>query len=138
MKPEAILETVLYAENLNAARQFYEGVLGLECFAGEEGRDVFFRCGNQVLLIFNPEKTSIKRDLKPGVPPPHGAKGPGHVCFRASDGEINAWRERFEASGVEIESDFRWEGSNGRSLYVRDPAGNCVEFGEPKIWGFKD
>jgi catechol 2,3-dioxygenase-like lactoylglutathione lyase family enzyme len=137
MKPRAILETVLYAEDLAAARQFYETVLGLECFSGEEGRDVFFRCGDQVLLIFNPVKTSIKRELKPGVPPAHGAKGPGHVCFRASDAEISAWRVHFEVHGVEIESDFRWEHSGGRSLYVRDPAGNCVEFGEPKIWDFE-
>jgi catechol 2,3-dioxygenase-like lactoylglutathione lyase family enzyme len=138
MKAGGILETVLYAPDLGAARRFYETILGLECFAGEEGRDVFFRCGNQVLLIFNPDKTSIKRELKPGVPPSHGALGPGHVCFRASDVEISDWRRHFEAHGIEIESDFRWEGSGGRSLYIRDPAGNCVEFGEPKIWGFTD
>ncbi len=138
MKPRAILEIVLYAEDLPAARRFYETVLGLECFANEEGRDLFFYCGNQVLLIFNPAKTSVKRELKPGVPPSHGASGPGHVCFRANDAEISEWRRHFETHGIEIESDFRWENSNGRSLYVRDPAGNCVEFGEPKIWGFKD
>jgi hypothetical protein len=38
--------------------------------------------------------------------------------------------------GVEIESDFLWP-SGGRSIYFRDPAGNCLEFADPRIWGLK-
>ena len=67
--------------------------------------------------------------------PPHGARGPGHVCFKADLREIGAWRERLEAKGVDIEADFVWPTSGGRSVYFRDPAGNCLEFAEPKIWG---
>jgi catechol 2,3-dioxygenase-like lactoylglutathione lyase family enzyme len=66
--------------------------------------------------------------------PPHGATGEGHVCFRASRDEIDAWKQRLEAAGVAIEADFVWP-SGGRSIYFRDPAGNCLEFAEPKIWG---
>jgi catechol 2,3-dioxygenase-like lactoylglutathione lyase family enzyme len=66
--------------------------------------------------------------------PPHGARGPGHRCFRASGEEIKAWRRDLEKKGVAIEADFEWP-NGGRSIYFRDPAGNSLEFAEPKIWG---
>jgi catechol 2,3-dioxygenase-like lactoylglutathione lyase family enzyme len=60
--------------------------------------------------------------------------GEGHVCFRASAAEIVSWKSHLESKGVAIEADFVWP-SGGRSIYFRDPAGNCLEFAEPKIWG---
>ncbi len=135
MKPDAILETVLYADDLAAAEAFYRDVLGLEPFSKAEGRQIFYRLSGQMLLIFDPAATQIAP--APGAPlpvPPHGARGKGHVCFRASATEIAAWRERLAAKGVAIEADFEWPGG-GRSIYFRDPAGNCLEFAEPKIWG---
>ena len=42
-------------------------------------------------------------------------------------------RDRLEGKGVAIEADFEWPGG-GRSIYFRDPAGNCLEFAEPRIW----
>ncbi len=44
---------------------------------------------------------------------------------------------RLEAAGVAIESEVTWP-RGGRSLYIRDPAGNCVELASPKLWGFED
>lgn len=134
MQPQGVLETVLYAHDLAAARRFYETVLGLECVAAEAGRHVFFRCAGQVLLIFNPEATAVPpgRDALPV--PPHGTHGPGHVCFRAAAAEIERWRAHLEAMQVGIESDFEWP-QGGRSIYFRDPAGNCLEFAEARIWG---
>jgi catechol 2,3-dioxygenase-like lactoylglutathione lyase family enzyme len=134
MSPAGILETVLYAKDLDAARAFYRDVLGLEPFASLAGRHLFYRCGDQVLLIFNPEATEV-----PPVPgalpvPAHGARGSGHICFRASASEIDAWVERLQAKGVAVEADFEWP-KGGRSIYFRDPAGNCLEFAEPRIWG---
>jgi len=133
MKAGGILETVLYAEDLGKARPFYEDVLGLECFQALDDRQLFFYCGDQVLLIFNPAKTGIARPPAAGVPPPHGARGAGHVCFRAEAAELSRWREKLADAGIAIEADFEWKGG-GRSLYVRDPAGNSVEFAEPRIW----
>lgn len=135
-----ILETVLYADDLAAAEAFYRDVLGLAVYSRLPGRQVFFRCGPQMLLIFKPEATAIPP--RPGalVPvPPHGAHGPGHVCLRASAGEIARWRTHLEAHGIAIEADFEWPDSNpdkrGRSIYFRDPAGNSIEFAEARIWG---
>ena len=61
-------------------------------------------------------------------------EGEGHVCFRAPAAELEAWRARLTETGVAIEADFEWP-KGGRSIYFRDPAGNCLEFAEPKIWG---
>lgn len=135
MNPSAILETVLYASDLDQIAQFYSEVLEMTPFARMAGRHLFYRCGDQVLLIFNPDATK-KAPATGALPvPPHGAKGEGHVCFRASARELGAWRERLEAKGVAIEADFIWPASGGRSIYFRDPAGNCLELAEPKIWG---
>lgn len=133
MTPAGILETVLYAPDLAATEAFYRDVLGLTPFAKQAGRQLFYRCGNQVLLIFDPVATG-KLPPPAGLPvPPHGAHGPGHVCFRASASEIDTWRQWLESAGVAIESDFEWP-NGGRSIYFRDPAGNCLEFAEPRIW----
>ncbi len=133
MAPEGILETVLYATDLEAAEAFYRDALGMEPFTKVAKRHLFYRCGNQVLLIFNPEATAASPAADALPVPPHGAKGPGHICFRASATDIERWRDRIEARGVAIEADFEWPGG-GRSIYFRDPAGNCLEFAEPRIW----
>ena len=133
MVPSGILETVLYAEDLEAARSFYQETLGLSPFQEEKGRHVFFKCAGQMLLIFNPVKTREQR-LSALPVPPHGALGQGHVCFRASAQELDEWRKHFASRGIAVEADFEWPGG-GRSIYIRDPAGNSVEFAETRIWG---
>ena len=138
MKPTAVLETVLYASDLDAAEAFYREVLGLNFVAKSERRHVFFRLGAQMLLLFNPAETTRPPDKYARLPvPPHGTIGQGHVCFRANTDEIEAWRKDLEAKGIYIEADFEWPGG-GRSIYFRDPAGNCLEFAEPRIWGLEE
>jgi catechol 2,3-dioxygenase-like lactoylglutathione lyase family enzyme len=134
MTPRGILETVLYAADLDAAEAFYGDILELARVAREGSRHVFFRCGDQVLLIFNPAETAEPPSAGALPVPPHGADGPGHVCFRATAEEISLWRRRLADAGIAIESDFEWP-QGGHSIYFRDPAGNSVEFAEPRIWG---
>ena len=135
LTPGGILETILYAEHLEATEWFYGQVLGLQVVSRQPGRQVFFRCGEQMLLIFNPKATVVPAPADARLPvPAHGALGPGHVCFRANGREIARWREHLEGQGVAIEADFEWP-RGGRSIYFRDPAGNCLEFAEPRIWG---
>lgn len=133
MRAREILETCLYAEDLEAAERFYTGVLGLERIAKVEGRHVFFRCGGRVFLVFNPAKTSEDA----GLVPTHGATGPGHACFAVAEKELDGWRAHLRASGVAIETEVDWPGG-GRSIYFRDPAGNSVELGTPRIWGIEE
>jgi catechol 2,3-dioxygenase-like lactoylglutathione lyase family enzyme len=135
MTPTSILETILHATDLAAIEDFYGRVLGFTTYAKAEGRHIFYRCGDQMLLIFNPDATKVPPGPDAALPvPPHGAYGEGHVCFRASGSEIDAWRKHLEAAGVAIEADFEWPGG-GCSIYFRDPARNCLEFAEPRIWG---
>jgi catechol 2,3-dioxygenase-like lactoylglutathione lyase family enzyme len=54
---EGMLETALYADDLDKAEAFYEGILGLDKISRVANRHVFYRCGPGVLLIFNPEET---------------------------------------------------------------------------------
>jgi catechol 2,3-dioxygenase-like lactoylglutathione lyase family enzyme len=131
---EGILETALYAEDLDKAEAFYAGVLGLQKISRGGNRHVFFRCGAGVLLIFNPLETM--RPTEPGsLPvPPHGTKGAGHACFRILGENIDAMADKLRAAGVAIESDFHWP-NGGRSIYFRDPAGNSLECAEAIIWG---
>lgn len=134
MRPYAVLETILYAQDLDAIEVFYRDVLNLEPASKQPGRQVFYRLERQMLLIFNPDTTVLPPGPDAKLPiPPHGAKGEGHVCFAASADEISLWRAHLEAKGVTIEADFEWPGG-GRSIYFRDPAGNAIELAEPRIW----
>lgn len=131
--PQALLEAALYVDDLEAARGFYRDLLGLPLFQEVPGRHMFFDLGASVLLVFNPTATA-QPPGNPDIPvPPHGARGQGHVCFAMQREEIAAMHRRLKAAGVEIDTIFDWP-NGARSLYVRDPAGNSVEFSEPWLW----
>jgi len=135
---DRVLEACLYAADLDTAERFYTQVLGFERYSSVPGRHVFFRCGDGMFLIFNAERTSGEPSVVGGaIVPTHGAIGPGHVAFAIPDADIPGWRSRIEAAGVPIESEVVWP-RGGRSLYFRDPAGNCVELASPRLWGFPD
>lgn len=125
-----LVEAALYVKDLERAEAFYRGVLGLELLAKRPGRHLFFRVGESVLLIFQPEAT---RRPGGGVPP-HGAEGPGHVALGIPEEAFEAWRARLERHGVEIEQEKAWP-RGGRSLYFRDPDGNSIELITPNCWG---
>lgn len=131
--PGALLEAALYVDDLDAAEAFYGALLGLERIQRIDNRHVFFRLGEAVLLIFDPDRSERPTD-NPRLPvPPHGARGPGHVCFALDRAGIAAMQARLAAAGVIIDTVFDWP-NGARSLYVRDPAGNSVEFAEPRLW----
>lgn len=135
LPPLTVLETALYADDLDAAKHFWREVIGLELMAEMPGRHLFFRIRAQMLLIFRAEATLVPPKADSRLPvPPHGARGPGHFCMAAASGHIDVWRKRLEANGIQIESDFTWP-QGGRSIYFRDPAGNSIEIADPAIWG---
>ena len=133
MRPiDRVLETVLYATDLEAAERFYADLLGLEVESRKAGLFVFFRCGPGMLLIFEPDAAASGRNV-----PAHGARGPGHACFAVAEAELEGWQARLRRAGVEIEQEVTWP-RGGRSFYFRDPAGNSLELATPRIWGFGD
>lgn len=130
-----VIETTLCCPDLEAAEDFYTEVLGFKIFAKEEGRHIFFRCGEGMFLLFNPLYTSTKVSMVGDARMPfHGFEGAGHVAFRATAEEIDVWWKRLEDNGVEIESEIIWP-EGGRSIFFRDPATNLLEFVTPETWG---
>jgi catechol 2,3-dioxygenase-like lactoylglutathione lyase family enzyme len=126
--PTFVLETGLYARDLDAAEQFYGDVLGLEVLLREPGRHVFFRCGRGTVLVFKPGVTQMDDAT------PHGGVGAGHVAFAVEADQLRDWARHFARHDVEVEYEEDW-GERGRSIYVRDPAGNYVELAPPTLWG---
>jgi catechol 2,3-dioxygenase-like lactoylglutathione lyase family enzyme len=131
-KVARVLETVLYTSDLAAAERFYRDLLGLELDSRKDGIFVFFKCGEGMLLLFDPEAARGSRGV-----PPHGTKGAGHVCFAVPEADLAGWRERLQAAGVAIEQEMSWP-RGGRSFYFRDPAGNSLELATPRIWGLPE
>jgi catechol 2,3-dioxygenase-like lactoylglutathione lyase family enzyme len=125
-----VYETVLYGDDVEAMRTFYGDVLGLRLVDGPDELSAAFRLPDGgVLLVFDPDRSG-----RPGRPvPSHGARGDGHVAFRIQRDAHDDWRELLQRHGVAIERVVEWP-RGGRSLYVRDPAGNSVELTADELW----
>ena len=130
MRPRRLYETVIYATDVAEAARFYEQALGLRLVEGPDDLAAVFRLDDDgVLLIFDPERASA-----PGrAVPSHGTTGDGHVAFAVGEGELDECAEELRAYGAEIEREIDWP-QGGRSIYVRDPAGNSVELVEGDLW----
>jgi catechol 2,3-dioxygenase-like lactoylglutathione lyase family enzyme len=138
LTPQGILEAALYAEDLEAAEGFYSNVLHLELLGKQPSRHVSFRCGQGVLLLFNPQVTSVEgTHIGVQAIPLHGTTGPGHIAFRVEEHELEKWREQLRTEGVPIESEVAWP-KGGHSIYCRDPAGNSLELATPAVWGMSE
>lgn len=133
MKVEQILETCVYADDLEQAERFYRDVLGLELHSKQVGRHVFFRCGAQMFLVFNADATRGQFAEQPL----HGCRGEGHVAFAVANREIQDWKNRLKRHDVELEHECIWPGG-GTSIFIRDPAGNSVELASPRIWNLAE
>jgi catechol 2,3-dioxygenase-like lactoylglutathione lyase family enzyme len=129
MRARSLLEHAIYGADLPALERFYTEVFGLELLTRAGDRLTALRCGQLVLLLFDPAVSSV-----PGPIPEHGCAGAGHIAFAIELDERAAWRAHLQRLGVPIEREIEWE-DGGSSIYVRDPAGNSVELAPPTIWG---
>ena len=106
--PRLVLETSLYADDLAAAKQFYDKVLGLDVVLRTEGNHVTFRCGPGVLHVFDPSSSRDRDSL-----PAHGADGPVHVALGVPT--ATSWRlkwRRHAASWSVGTPNATWTGSS--------------------------
>lgn len=124
-----VLETVIYCSDLDAAERFYGGILGLRLGSRSDNRGLFYRVGDQVLLIFNANET-----VKGGTVPAHGTHGAGHFAFQIEDDQYDVWLEHLRHNGVAIEQEHYWPNWKARSIYFRDPAGNVAELITRGAW----
>lgn len=123
----SVLETALYFREQQRTERFYSGVLGMRLLAREEGRSLFYRIGDSMLLLFQVDAT-----LRGGSLPPHGATGSTHVCFRCEHAAYESWKRSLESHGVKLLQETEWQ--RGLSFYFHDPDGNLLEIANADIW----
>ncbi|NMN56174.1 catechol 2,3-dioxygenase-like lactoylglutathione lyase family enzyme [Xanthobacter sp. SG618] len=128
-----VLETGLYVDDLDRARGFYEGVLGLVPMLSDD-RFVAYPIGGTVLLLFlrGSADTAIALPFG-GAIPPHDGAGRLHFAFSAEATDMDRWRAHLSAHGVAIAGEVRWP-KGSTSLYFRDPDGNLAEIASPGLW----
>jgi catechol 2,3-dioxygenase-like lactoylglutathione lyase family enzyme len=128
-----VLETALYADNLDTVVAFYRDVLGLRVL-DSSSRLVSMDAGQgSVLLLFHRGETTAGLETPGGRIPPHDGQGPVHLAFAIRAGTLGEWEGHLERHEVPIESRVRWQGG-GESVYFRDPEGHSVELVTPGTW----
>ncbi|MCA8879051.1 MAG: VOC family protein [Rhodobacteraceae bacterium] len=132
-RPTAILETVLYTDDLDRAARFYEEVMGLAPLFSDARMRAFDVAGRGVLLIFVRGATRAPVPTPGGSIPPHDGSGPLHIAFAIAADDLPAWRETLALRGIAIESTVTWP-RGGTSVYFRDPDGHCLELATPGLW----
>ena len=125
---QRVLETVLYYDEEEPMRRFYEERLGMRPIGAEPGRFLFYRAGESVFLLFQRERALAQSHL-----PPHGTRGPGHTCFQVAESDYEGWKRSLAESGVELGPEVEWPGGR-RSFYFEDPAGNQLEIADGDFW----
>lgn len=125
-----VVETGIYADDLEAAERFYCDLLGLRRVSAEPGRHLFAAAGRSMLLVFHARAT-----LRGDTLPAHGTTGAGHFALEVeSEADVERWKRHLEERGVGIEKDVGWGRPGLRSIYFRDPAGNSVEIITRGVW----
>ncbi len=123
-----VLETVLYFTDADRTERFYSDILGMRLLVKDkEGRNLFFRAGRSVFLLFDASVTEQGGSL-----PPHGARGRMHTCFVVSEEAYESWKAYLRGQGIEILQEVPWP--RGLSFYFRDPDGNLLEIANADIW----
>jgi catechol 2,3-dioxygenase-like lactoylglutathione lyase family enzyme len=129
MQINQIKETCLYIKDLEKAKDFYHGKLGLPVITYAPKKLIFFRSGSSVLLCFNPD---FSEDQK--VPPPHYAKGKQHIAFEVPADDYDSAKSELESKGIGITYEHEWP-TGKLSAYFEDPEGHVLEIVPSGLWG---
>lgn len=121
MKFVKIKETCLYVRDLEKAKEFYSGALGLPVIAYEPEKHLFLRVGVSVLLLFNPDDSAKKAS-----PPAHFGGGKQHFAFEVATADYEDSKDEIAGKGIEIIDEITWRSGN-KSFYFNDPEGNVLE-----------
>jgi catechol 2,3-dioxygenase-like lactoylglutathione lyase family enzyme len=132
LKLDHVLETALYFDDLDAAKRFYEDVLGLEPMFGDARLNAY-AIGSTVLLLFKRGGSLDPVQLPGGVIPPHDGGGSVHVAFAVAADQLAAWEQRLTGHGIAIEARMRWP-RGSVSIYFRDSGNHLLELATPGLW----
>lgn len=133
IRPKAVLETVLYVDDLDLAYDFYASVLNLPLVHGDRRMKVLRVTDQNFLLLFEAGTDGQAIEVKGGTIPAHDGKTGIHMAFSVDHGDLESWAQRLKDSDIPIESTVKWP-SGDISLYFRDPAGNLIELATPDLW----
>lgn len=129
---EGVLETAVYVDDMERAKEFYEGTLMLAVMFHDE-RMRAYKVGRSAFLVFRRGASDKNTVMKIGNIPAHDGNGPLHMAFAIAADELDAWENLLDEHGVAIEGRVQWP-KGGTSIYFRDPDGNLLEFATPGLW----
>ena len=130
---DGLLETSLYARDLQRTAAFYRDLFELKTLVDSPRLIAFEIARRSVLLVFQAGATEEDVVDARGRIPGHDGHGRLHLALSIGARELDAWRERLAERGVEIVGEYRWP-RGGVSLYMRDPDGALVELATPGLW----
>jgi catechol 2,3-dioxygenase-like lactoylglutathione lyase family enzyme len=130
---EGLLETSLYAHDLQRTAAFYRDLFGLKALVDSPRLVAFEIAQRSVLLVFQGGATEDDVVDAGGMIPGHDGRGRLHLALSIAAVELDAWRKRLSQRGVDIVGEYRWP-RGGVSIYMRDPDGALVELATPGLW----
>lgn len=130
---DGMMETPLYVDDLDRARAFYEGVMGLSPLLCDGRMCAYPVARASMLLLFVRGASTEPIELPGGTIPPHDGAGPLHVALAISAAALPGWRSHLARHDIAIEGTVDWP-RGGHSLYFRDPDGNLLELATPGLW----
>jgi catechol 2,3-dioxygenase-like lactoylglutathione lyase family enzyme len=123
---------VLRVADVDKARRFYEGVLGLTLERHQDDIGLWqLRAGASLIDLVNVDGVAGRRG---GTAPGRDGRNMDHVALAIRPFDRAALHAHLSAHGIEIEGESADNyGATGESpaLYIRDPDGNMVELMGP-------
>ena len=128
-----LLESALYVDRLDRARDFYLPLLGARVLFEDHRLCALSVADRQVLLLFRLGASTAPTETPGGTIPPHDGRGTQHLAFAVTPEELVVCRRRLDSLGIAIESTVH-PPRGGTSVYFRDPDGHLVELATPGLW----
>jgi catechol 2,3-dioxygenase-like lactoylglutathione lyase family enzyme len=130
---DGLLETSLYARDLERTAAFYRELFGFKVLVDTPRLVAFEIAARSVLLVFQAGATEDDVVDARGTIPGHDGHGRLHLALAIAAEDLDAWRKRLLERGIEIVGEYRWP-RGGVSLYIRDPDGALLELATPGLW----
>lgn len=128
-----VLETAIYVDDLDRARDFYERVLMLRPMHADGRMSAYDAGPGSAFLVFKRGASNHRTKLPGGAIPAHDGRGPLHFALAVDGAALPDWEAHLAREKVAIEDRVTWP-RGGISIYFRDPDGHLVELATPGLW----
>ncbi|MES1951476.1 bleomycin resistance protein [Salinisphaera sp. S4-8] len=131
---KGVVETVLYTRDMNAARDFFESVMGLQAHTADHRFTAYALAWNMLLIFAEGEtRETVELPDAQGTIPPHDGTGRQHIAFAIEAEALADWERHLQANDIAIEGRTHWP-QGAISIYFRDPDAHLLELVTPGIW----